>query len=126
MQLPAEAQDSEAKLTFGFAAAPAGRGASTPGTQVPAVSVSNSPWESPEKSKVSPTAVQLPAEAHDTELRSASVEPPGRDAWTPGAQVPAVSVSSSPAGFPSSRCTGRPRRSCPPRHTIPMTGKPPD
>jgi hypothetical protein len=48
--LPAEAHDTENKVTRGFIAAPAGRGAATPAAQVPAVSVTSSPWRLPELS----------------------------------------------------------------------------
>ena len=54
----------------------AGRDASTPAVQVPDVSVNNTPSYGPRPEGVSsvvfwysPTAVQFPAEAHDTEER---------------------------------------------------------
>src|SRR5207248_8758828 len=96
---PAEAHDTEGSPTPGFAPAPAGRLASTPDAHVPAVSVSSTPCAWVEPSLYVPTAPQLPAEAHDTELRltlGLDPAPAGRPASTPVADVPAVSVSSSP------------------------------
>ena len=99
VQLPAEAHDTEVRLTAGLDPAFAGKGAWVPAAQVPPVWVSSSPWLLPELSQYLPTAVQLPAEAHDTEFRlMAWVDWAflGRAAWVPVAQVPAVWVSSSP------------------------------
>ena len=73
-----------------------------------------------------PTAVQLPAEAHDTDNRST----PEVDAALAGrgasaaVQVPAVSVSSSPWWCPRCRRRCRRRCSCPPTRTTPSSGRP--
>ena len=64
--------------------------------------VSSSPWVLPELSVWLPAAVQLPAEAHDTEPTPAPGFDPalaGRGA-SAAAQVPAVWVSSSPRVLP--------------------------
>ncbi|TMM14641.1 MAG: hypothetical protein E6G00_00145 [Actinobacteria bacterium] len=66
---------------------------------MPAVSVNSSPCLWLELSVYSPTALQLPAEAHETELMETRGSAPafaGRLASTPAVHVPAVSVSSSP------------------------------
>src|SRR5437763_1943832 len=99
LQLPAEAHDTDARLTAGLVPAFAGRLASTPVAHVPAVSVSSSPCAWPEPSLYVPTALQLPAEAHETDATlTAGLVPAftGRLASTPVAHVPAVSVISSP------------------------------
>src|SRR5437762_2441693 len=96
-QLPAEAHDTELRPTKGFDPAFAGRPASTPVAHVPAVSVSSNPRTLDELSLYEPTALQLPAEGHDTESRKGlGYDPPfaGMAASTPVAHVPAVSVSS--------------------------------
>src|SRR2546430_2332734 len=74
LQLPAEAHDTDLRPTGarGLDPAFAGRLASTPVAHVPAVSVSRTPCLLPELSKSLPTALQLPVEGHDTELRMTS------------------------------------------------------
>jgi hypothetical protein len=70
---------------------------------VPEVWVSSSPWVLFEWSVYWPTAVQLPADAHDTDSTATNAYDAalaGRGACTPVAQVPEVSVSSSPRGSP--------------------------
>ncbi|TMM08239.1 MAG: hypothetical protein E6G00_12845 [Actinobacteria bacterium] len=90
-------------MTRGFDPAFAGGVASTPVDHVPAVSVNSRPCAWFELSTYWPTALQLPAEAHDTELRmTPGLDPAfaGRLASTPVDHVPAVSVSSSPCRWP--------------------------
>ena len=76
----------------------AGR-ASTPVAQLPAASVSSSPWQMPELSTYWPTAPQFPAEAHEIERREthgAAAAFAGGSASAPAPQVPPASVSSKP------------------------------
>ena len=97
--MPADAHDTEWRLTLGSVAAPAGRVASTPAVHVSALSVSSTPCWWPELSAYQPTAPQLPADAHDTELRltpGSVAAPAGSVASIRAAHVPALSVSSRP------------------------------
>ena len=73
--------------------------------QVPEVWVSNSPWRLPELSVYSPTAVQLPAEEHDTDSKRVATDGlvpalAGSGALMPVAQRPLVWVSNSPCCLP--------------------------
>src|SRR5438876_781088 len=68
-QVPVAADDARRWITSGGAPSFAGRLASTPVAHVPAVSLSSSPGWWFELSRYWPTAPQLPADAHDTELR---------------------------------------------------------
>jgi hypothetical protein len=89
VQFPAEAHDTGPRETSGCIRAFAGHDASTPAAQMPDVSVNSSPCEWPELSVYSPTALQFPAEAHDTDSTPASglvLAFAGSDASTPTAQ----------------------------------------
>src|SRR5947208_3135353 len=104
MPWPADAHDTEWRLTLGSVAAPAGRVASTPAVHVSALSVSSRPCWWPELSAYQPTALQLPADGHDTELRltpGSVAAPAGRVASTPAAHTPPPSASSTPWGPPA-------------------------
>src|SRR5262249_36557143 len=87
----------------------AGRGASAPADQLPAVSVSSSPCWLSALSVYAPTALQFPADAHETETTKPPPVPAaldgrasaGRAPPTPRDQLPAVSVSSSPCSLPA-------------------------
>jgi hypothetical protein len=72
---------------------------SNPNPHVPEVWVRSNPCPLPELSSYEPTAVQFPAEAHETELRATSgfvAAFAGSFASTPAAHVPPVSVSNRP------------------------------
>src|SRR5207245_11628432 len=87
LQLPAEVHDAE-RPTSGFDPAFAGRTASTPAAHIPAVLVSSRPWVWPELSSYVPTALQLPADGHDSEYgKTWGAEPAfgGKIAAAPGA-----------------------------------------
>src|SRR5690349_4036408 len=119
VQLPAETHDTELTRACG---GPAGRDAWTPVAQVPAVSVSSSPCCFPELS-YRPTAVQLPAEAHDTDARETAGLEPGSSTTPAGRTAPAAVNVSPPRRSreppPSSPRPARPHRPppppCPPR-----------
>src|SRR3989442_449213 len=66
-QSPAGAHDSERRVARGFDPAFAGGVASAPVAHVPALSVSSRPCAWFELSSYWATALQLPADAHDTE-----------------------------------------------------------
>jgi hypothetical protein len=96
--LPADAHDTGPKKTSGFDLAFAARGARA-AAQLPEAWVSSTPRVLPALSLYSPTAVQLPADAHDTEPKKTTglaAAFAGRGARTPVAQVPEAWVSSSP------------------------------
>jgi hypothetical protein len=101
VQFPADAQETE--LSHAFESVTGGT-ASIPADQLPSVSVSNSPRKAPGAVVYDPTAVQFPAEAHETEPHCANCFEEaafaGRAASTPADQLPAVSVSSSPSWLP--------------------------
>jgi hypothetical protein len=98
--LPAEAHETEPRLTTGRELLSLGSAALTAVPHDPLVSVVSRPCTVLELSVKSPTTVQLPTEEHETALR---VTPglaealPGSDALTPWAQVPLVSVRSRPS-----------------------------
>src|ERR1039458_1246702 len=94
-------------MTYGPVPTPAGSDAATPAAHVPDVSLNSSPWswrrEPPEVSSYAPTAVQFPAETHDTESRKTFGFVPafaGREASTPAAHLPDVSLNNSPCDWP--------------------------
>jgi hypothetical protein len=82
----------------------AGRAASTPVAHTPPVSDKSKPSVFPAVSVYQPTALQFPAEAHDTAGRlTFGLDPAfaGKIASTPCPQVPPVSVSRRPCWWPA-------------------------
>jgi hypothetical protein len=66
--LPTDAQETELSETYGSVRALEGSDASTPWDQVPEDSPRRNPCPLLEDTVYRPTALQLPAEEHDTEL----------------------------------------------------------
>jgi hypothetical protein len=99
LQLPADAHDTELRTTAGLALAPTGRVAATAVPHVPELSLTSKPCAAPELSVYAPTALQFPADVHDTELGETIwlvLAFAGTVALTAAPHVPELSPTSKP------------------------------